>query len=115
MSYLRFGEFTLDCHRRELRQGDSVLIVSGKAFDLLCFMAAHPGRPLSKNELLDAVWPGTVVEESNLSQNVFLLRRVLGSAGEGLIMTLAGRGYQFAAEVTEVAETSGLPEHTLSG
>ncbi|MFT4111198.1 tetratricopeptide repeat protein [Silvibacterium sp.] len=112
ISSLRFGQFTLDRRLRELRRNGELLLVPGKAFDLLSYMAANPGRPLSKSELLDAVWPETTVEESNLSQNVFLLRKVLGSSGDGPIKTLAGRGYQFAAEVIPV-ETD--PDPSLSG
>src|SRR5580698_10528498 len=102
MSSLQFGEFTLDRRLRELRRGDAVISIPGKAFDLLSYMASNSGRPLAKAELLDAVWPETTVEESNLIQNVFLLRMALGSGADGPIKTLAGRGYQFAAEVTEV-------------
>ncbi len=102
MSSLQFGDFVLDRRLRELRRGDTVLSIPGKAFDLLSYMAANAGRPLTKSELLDAVWPETTVEESNLTQNVFLLRKVLGSGSDGPIKTLAGRGYQFAAEITEV-------------
>ncbi len=102
MSSLQFGDFVLDRRLRELRRGETVLSIPGKAFDLLSYMAANAGRPLTKSELLDAVWPETTVEESNLTQNVFLLRKVLGSGSDGPIKTLAGRGYQFAAEITEV-------------
>jgi eukaryotic-like serine/threonine-protein kinase len=108
VSNLQFGEFTLNLRLRELRRQDTVLPVSGKAFDLLVYMATNAGRPLTKTELLDAVWPELAVEESNLSQNVFLLRKVLGSGADGPIKTLAGRGYQFAAEVIEVPVA--LPE-----
>jgi DNA-binding winged helix-turn-helix (wHTH) protein/tetratricopeptide (TPR) repeat protein len=106
--YLRSGEFTLNRRLRELRRRDVILPVSGKAFDLLLYMVSNPGRPLSKSELLDAVWPETAVEEANLSQNVFLLRKVLGSGNDGPIKTLAGRGYQFAAEVIEI--DSAIPQ-----
>ena len=102
ISNLQFGDFTLDRRLRELRRGETVLPIPGKAFDLLSYMVSNPGRPLTKAELLDAVWPESTVEESNLSQNVFLLRKVLGAGGDGPIKTLAGRGYQFAAEVAEV-------------
>lgn len=111
MNNLQFGEFTLDRKLRELRRGDSVVSIPGKAFDLLSYMAANAGRPLTKAELLDAVWPETTVEESNLSQNVFLLRKVLGSAEGGPIKTLPGRGYQFAAEVTWLDEIPGPGTH----
>jgi DNA-binding winged helix-turn-helix (wHTH) protein/tetratricopeptide (TPR) repeat protein len=110
MSNLQFGEFTLNLRLRELRRQEKVLPVSGKAFDLLVYMASNPGRPLTKTELLDAVWPELAVEESNLSQNVFLLRKVLGSGADGPIKTLAGRGYQFAAEVMEVPAATPVAE-----
>jgi eukaryotic-like serine/threonine-protein kinase len=102
MSNLRFGDFTLDRSLRELRRGEAVVPIPGRAFDLLSFMAANAGRPLSKSELLDAVWPETAVEESNLTQHVFMLRKVLGADGDGPIKTLTGRGYQFAAQVFEI-------------
>jgi DNA-binding winged helix-turn-helix (wHTH) protein/tetratricopeptide (TPR) repeat protein len=105
MNNLQFGEFTLDRRARELRRGEALLSVSGKAFDLLAYMVENPGRPLSKSELLDAVWPETSVEESNLSQNVFLLRKVLGSANDGPVKTLPGRGYQFTLPVREMIES----------
>jgi DNA-binding winged helix-turn-helix (wHTH) protein/tetratricopeptide (TPR) repeat protein len=114
MSNLQFSDFTLNRHLRELRRDGALLPVSGKAFDLLAYMVENPGRPLSKSELLDAVWPETSVEEANLSQNVFLLRKVLGSGAEGPIKTLPGRGYQFAAQVTPallepIPQTHRLP------
>jgi eukaryotic-like serine/threonine-protein kinase len=112
MRNLSFGEFTLDQRLRELRQGDAVLSIPGKAFDLLSYMAANPGRLLTKSELLDAVWPETVVEESNLSQNVFLLRKVLGADG-GPIKTRPGYGYQFTAQVTEIEEAA-KPAESMS-
>ena len=110
---LQFGEFTLDRHAREVRRQGVVLPVTGKAFDLLSFMAGNPGRALSKSELLEAVWPETSVEESNLSQNVFLLRKVLGSSGDGPIKTLPGRGYQFTAQVSHLATSDSFNAHAL--
>ena len=100
MNNLIFGEFVLDTRLRQLRRAGTALPVAGKAFDLLEYMAANAGRPLLKAELLEAIWPGSFVEESNLSQQVFLLRRAMGDRGEQIILTLPGRGYQFAAEVS---------------
>ena len=108
---LHFGNFTLDRYTRELRKQGALLPISGKAFDLLAYMAANAGRPLTKAELLDAVWPETTVEESNLSQNVFLLRKILGA--DGPIKTLPGRGYQFAAQVTEIQPADAPGTRTL--
>lgn len=111
---LQFGSYVLDRGARQLRRGDEVLPVTGKAFDLLAYMAANPRRPLLKTELLAAVWPDSFVEEANLSQNVFLLRKVLGGGPESPIVTLPGRGYQFAADVREVSPAgSTLPGSTI--
>jgi tetratricopeptide (TPR) repeat protein len=71
-------------------------------------MASNPGRPLSKEELLKAVWPDTFVEESSLSQNVFVVRKALGIRGEGTIQTLSGRGYLFAVPVAEIAPPNAV-------
>jgi DNA-binding winged helix-turn-helix (wHTH) protein/tetratricopeptide (TPR) repeat protein len=103
---IRFANYTVDLGLRQLRRGQDVLPVSGKAFDLLAYMASNPGRPLLKAELLSEIWPNSFVEEANLSQNVFLLRKILGSGPDSPIVTLPGRGYQFAATVTIVDSTS---------
>jgi DNA-binding winged helix-turn-helix (wHTH) protein/tetratricopeptide (TPR) repeat protein len=112
---LRFGEFTLHVELRQLRRGDEVLPVVGKAFDLLVYMASNPSRPLLKAELLQAIWPDSFVEESNLTQNVFLLRKVLGGGPGGAIVTLPGRGYQFAANVTDLTVTKPDPDPATVG
>lgn len=104
MNNLRFGAFVLDARLRQLRRDGERLALPAKAFDLLWFLCENPGRPLSKSELLNAVWPDAFVEESNLTHNIFLLRRALGPAEEGTIVTLPGRGYQFAATVTAVEQ-----------
>jgi DNA-binding winged helix-turn-helix (wHTH) protein/tetratricopeptide (TPR) repeat protein len=104
MNDLQFGDFCLDLSRRELRCGPETLALPGKAFDLLVYMAANPGRVLPKSELLAAVWPDAFVEESNLTQNVFLLRKALGA--DSPILTVPGRGYQFTAPVTNLAAVS---------
>ena len=107
MSDLRFGEFRIDRSRRQLCCGEEPIPLPAKAFDLLVYMAANPGRLLPKGELLSAVWPDSFVEESNLTQNVFILRRVLKAGAEGAILTVPGRGYQFTTEVAEVPPRRG--------
>ena len=107
MNGLQFGDFTVDRTLRQLRRGDTTIPLPAKSFDLLAYMAENPGRPLSKSELLAAVWPDSFVEEANLSQNVFLLRKALGA--DGSIVTLPGRGYQFAAQVKELAQAPEPP------
>ena len=78
----RFGPVTLiPAERLVLKDGRPVLLTP-KAFDLLAFMAAHPGRLLTKDELMQAVWPDAIVEEANLSYNVFAIRKALGEGEE---------------------------------
>jgi DNA-binding winged helix-turn-helix (wHTH) protein/tetratricopeptide (TPR) repeat protein len=108
ISVLQFGEFTLDRARRKLLRASQPIALPGKAFDLLIYLAENPGRPIPKDELLKSVWPDSIVEESNLTQNVFLVRKALGEHGGELIFTLPGRGYQFAAHVAEF-DDSVLP------
>jgi DNA-binding winged helix-turn-helix (wHTH) protein/tetratricopeptide (TPR) repeat protein len=102
MKDLQFAGFRIDGSRRQLLRGVEAIALPSKAFDLLSYMAANPGRLLSKDELLRAVWPDSFVEESNLTQNVFLLRRALKGGAQNAILTVPGRGYQFAARVAEV-------------
>lgn len=108
ISRLEFGEFVVDRARRKLLRAGQPVALPPKAFDLLVFMVENPGRPLTKEALLRSVWPDAIVEESNLTQNVFLLRKALGPHGQEVIATLAGRGYQFTSDVVELA----VPEAT---
>jgi Tol biopolymer transport system component/DNA-binding winged helix-turn-helix (wHTH) protein len=75
-----------------------------KAFDLLVVLATNPGRLVTKEQLMQAVWADTAVEESNLSYHVFSIRKALGdTAGNGhLIETVPKRGYRFTAVVQRV-------------
>ena len=114
MSDLQFGNFVVDLSRRQLRRGDEAISLPAKAFDLLVFMAENPGRLLPKSELLTAVWPDAFVEESNLTQNVFLLRKVLGSGSDSPILTVPGRGYQFTERVAEIPRAAAPAEATLA-
>src|SRR5580658_1644453 len=97
----RFGEFVLDPDRRTLTRTDSAISVTPKAFDVLLFLVQNPNRLITKEELLQAVWGGTFVEEGNLTQYVSLLRRALGDNSEDtrLIATITRKGYQFAEDV----------------
>lgn len=109
-----FGEFRLDTAKRELVGPQGVVSVPSRAFDVLLYMASHPGELLEKSAILKAVWPDTVVEEGNLSRCIFELRRALGdTASEArFIATIPGRGYQFVAKVR--APTSGTSPPTVA-
>jgi DNA-binding winged helix-turn-helix (wHTH) protein len=100
----QFGAFRLDRRRRRLeRTGGETVELGTKPFDALVFLVEHAGEPVSRKALIDALWPDTVVEENNLTQVVSALRRVLG---EGYIVTLSGRGYQFVGDVRSAGRDS---------
>jgi DNA-binding winged helix-turn-helix (wHTH) protein/TolB-like protein/lipoprotein NlpI len=118
---LRFGDFILDVRQRRLVRlpsGEPVALTA-KLFDTLQYFVEHPGVVLEKDALLQAIWPGVVVEENNLTQSVSALRQVLGETrGENrYIVTMPRRGYRFVAAVT-VADSLPAPEsaaHVASG
>jgi DNA-binding winged helix-turn-helix (wHTH) protein len=109
----RFGEFVLDPGRRTLSRADSPVSLTPRAFDVLLFLAQNPNRLVTKEELLQAVWGDTFVEEGNLTQYISHLRKALGDNSEDarLIATIARKGYQFTARVTVVAEAGDSAEH----
>ena len=101
LSY-EFGPFRLEpATRRLLREGEP-LPLTPKAFDTLLFLVQNRERVVEKEEVLRRLWPDTVVEESNLAQNVFTLRKTLGDSPDGarFIATVPRRGYRFVAPVT---------------
>src|SRR6267154_4112046 len=103
----RFGQFVLDPGRRTVSRADSAISLTPKAFDVLLFLAQNPNRLVNKEELLQAVWGYTFVEEGNLTHYIAHLRKALGDNPEDtrLIVTIARKGYQFTAGVT-VAEST---------
>ena len=111
-SLYRFGRFVLDSRKRTLARADSPVSLTPKAFDVLLFLAQNPNRLVTKEELLQAVWGDTFVEEGNLTQYIYYLRKALGDNSEDtrLIVTIARKGYQFTADVT-VAEAADTAKH----
>jgi adenylate cyclase len=90
-----FGGYTLDPVRRLLFDAHGVMIpLNSRAFDTLLYFLENPGALLTKQTLLKAIWPNSIVEENNLSQSILALRRALGEApGENrYIVTVTGRG-----------------------
>lgn len=89
-----FGPFRLDLDRRELWKDGGRVALTPKALDLLAVLAQNAGRTVTRQELIDAVWPETTVEENNLHQQIGTLRRVLGSEWAGLVETVPRVGYR---------------------
>jgi DNA-binding winged helix-turn-helix (wHTH) protein/tetratricopeptide (TPR) repeat protein len=95
------GPCVLDPVRRTLSCAGAPVALSATVFDALLYLVEHPGRVVSKDELLDAVWPQKLVEQSNVSQTIYTLRKALSGAGatEPIIVTAPGQGYRLAAPV----------------
>ena len=95
---LEFGRFRLFTRQRELRSGDVTVPLGSRAFDVLLILVEAEGELVTKEELLARVWPGAVVEESNIQVQVSALRKALGE-DRNLILTVPLRGYRFTGEV----------------
>jgi DNA-binding winged helix-turn-helix (wHTH) protein/tetratricopeptide (TPR) repeat protein len=108
----RFDGFELDPSRRVLTREEEPVPLTPKAFDVLSFLVLNPGRVVTKDELLKAVWPDSFVEEGNLAQYISALRKALGEKS-CLIVTVPGRGYQFAAQVLTAPLPAEIPVETL--
>ncbi len=109
----RFGPFELQPDKRRLLKDGGTISLRPRAFDLLAALVDRAGHLVTKDELLDQVWPKMVVEEAALHVQVSALRKVLGADA---ITTVSGRGYQFTLPVTTgdgQADRASKPKHNL--
>jgi TolB-like protein/DNA-binding winged helix-turn-helix (wHTH) protein len=107
-----FREFELDpLERRLLRAGESIALTP-KVFDTLVFLVERAGRLVSKEELIQGVWPRGFVDESNITKHIWLIRRALGGADQGaeFIETVPRIGYRFVAPVVRGAAAAAVPQ-----
>ena len=102
-----FGPFRLDAVNRLLLRGGDAVPLKQKAVDTLLVLVERRGEVVKKEELMKRLWPDTFVEEANLTQNIYTLRKALGE-GE-YILTIPRRGYRFAADVRVVNERTRRP------
>src|SRR5580693_2922748 len=104
-----FGPFVLDPGERLLRNGAARIELPPRAFDTLLALVENSGRLLEKDALMRTVWHDTVVEENNLTQVVYLVRKALrdGEDGARYIETVPKRGYRFVGEVREFEPSNG--------
>src|SRR5436190_24296132 len=93
-----FGPFKLQPDKRRLLKDGVTIALRPRPFDLLVALVDRAGHLVTKDELLDRVWPKTVVEEAVLHLQMSALRKVLGTDA---ITTVSGRGYQFTLPVTK--------------
>ena len=107
----QFGPFHLDPRERRLSREGEAIPLRLKVFDTLLMLVENAGRLVTKQELLDAIWPETTVEENNLNHNVSVLRKALGerATGQQYIETVPRVGYRFVAPVDAFAATPASP------
>src|SRR5579863_1610765 len=107
-SVFTFGPYRMHSAERLLLRDGVPVPLPPKAFDVLHVLLNNPGRLLDKGYLMEAIWPGIVVEEVNLAQNVSLLRKVLREREDGIsyIETVPKYGYRFVAAVEVGVESN---------
>lgn len=105
---MQIGEWRVDPALDEIRRGDTVIKLEPRMMRLLCCLASRPGEVFAASELLDAVWPGVVVNPSSVYQVVALLRRSLGDEGDEprYISTVPRKGYRLIASVSSDASVA---------
>jgi TolB-like protein/tetratricopeptide (TPR) repeat protein len=114
-SRFAFGPFVLDPGAGTLLRNDAPVAVGYRGLRLLAALVGRPGEILGKAELMDAAWPGTAVEEGNLTVQIAQLRKLLGPAGDGgegggeWIATVPRVGYRFAGAVERLGDAKRKP------
>jgi eukaryotic-like serine/threonine-protein kinase len=101
-----FGPFLLNSQKRILFRGDEPVALTPKALEILLALVSSRGEVLTKDELIEMVWPDTAVEEGNLNRNISTLRKALGELPDDhqFIVTVPGKGYRFVADVRELPD-----------
>src|ERR1041384_1084900 len=103
-----FGSFTVDPVERVLLRDRTPVSLTQKGFDLLLFLIENSGHVVEKDRLMKEIWPDTFVEESNLTQNISVLRKVLQDRGHQYIQTVPRRGYRFVGHLQETTTETHL-------
>ena len=109
---ISFGRFRLDLARRELRRDQKLVRLGSRALDILCVLASAGGKVVSKDELMERVWAGVVVEEHNIQVHISALRRAFEEDGDGgsWIVTVPGRGYRLLRAPEPTAADNAIAE-----
>lgn len=112
----QFGPFRFDPAARVLSRSSKTLPLTFKAADTLRVLVENRGQVVTKDKLLEEVWPGSFVEEGSVEQNISALRKALNGTGEArrYIETLPKRGYRFAAPVRDSSEGSAARKESIA-
>src|SRR5262245_33209093 len=114
-STLEFGPFRVATLKRIVTRDDQPVALTSKSLDTLLTLIEHRGRVVAKDDLMKGLWPDTVVEENNLTQQISALRKALGEKvnEHRFVVTVPGRGYSFVADVhvgSDINEDVGEPD-----
>ncbi|MEW6207831.1 MAG: winged helix-turn-helix domain-containing protein [Acidobacteriota bacterium] len=110
ISQYEFGPFRIDPNKRVLLRNGEIIPLTPKCFDTLMALVENSGKLVDKDELIERVWPDAFVEESGLTRNISVLRKVLGDDlhEHRYIVTVPGKGYRFVAPVSQIADETSL-------
>ena len=105
-----FGPFVVDLVKRTLWREHRLVPITSKTFDVLVVLLEHRDHIVSKDELLNRVWPDTAVNENNLARQISSLRRALGQRPDqhDFVVTVPGNGYRFVATVQDLPDVTGV-------
>jgi len=108
----KFGDFELDGSERVLRQKGDILPLGPKAFQALELLVRNGGKVVSRKEMVETLWPQVIVEDSNLTVTISMLRRALGDTDTGaeFIETVPKRGYRFVPQVRPAGNGRSIHE-----
>src|ERR1700685_2311059 len=113
--FYEFGPFRIDPARELLLRSDELVPLTSKAFQTLLVLVENGDHVVPKDQLMKTLWPGTFVEESNLTKHISMVRKALGQTAQehGYIVTVPGVGYRFA-ETVRVVSVNGIPLKEVS-
>lgn len=115
---ITFDEFEIDIARGELRREETVVEIEPQVLDLIAYLASHPGRVVSRDEIMQGVWGGRIVSDSAISSRINLARRALGDDGkrQRIIRTVSRRGFLFVPvpETSKRAYEAASSENAVS-
>jgi DNA-binding winged helix-turn-helix (wHTH) protein len=106
---ISFGPFRVTRARRLVERNGEAVRLGSRAFDVLVYLLEHAGQVVSHRALLEAVWPGTYVEEGNLRFQMAVLRKALGHGEATYIINVPGRGYCFTAPLSKQGDVKHSP------
>jgi adenylate cyclase len=110
----QFEGYTLDVARSSLRTADRDVELRPKSFEVLCYLVENAGRLVTKEELIEAIWPDVIVSDQVLTHCVSEARQAIGDCGRTVIKTVPRRGYRFVAAVSRMVTNAGALPSTAA-